>query len=98
MIVTVTSTVMDGTVVRWHRSLQAAEHHRPILSASRNGVQTHNDVYLHEIPAEVLRTANDAYEKLRRDRAADVRHLATHVNRGPSNGPLIPIEEASSDG
>ncbi|WP_084965258.1 hypothetical protein [Thermoactinospora rubra] len=96
MIVLVTPAVMDGTVVRWYRSLAAAETHRPILSASRRGVQTHNDVYLHEIPTQVMQAANAAYETLRRDPDADLKHLATHRHRGPSNGPLVPVEEADN--
>ncbi|MGP3917683.1 hypothetical protein [Nonomuraea sp. 10N515B] len=96
MIVTVNTTIMDGTVVRWFRSLDAAQTQRQVMSASRHGVRV--EVYLHEIPGEALRAANGAYETLRRDRNADVRHLATHVNRGPSNGPLVPVGEAMSDG
>ncbi|MGI5286642.1 hypothetical protein ACQEVF_25340 [Nonomuraea polychroma] len=90
MIVTV-NKIMDETVVRWFRSLDAAQNQRHVMSASRHGVRV--EVYLHEIPAEAQRTAHGAYETLRRDRNADVTHLATHVNRGPSNGPLVPIEE-----
>ena len=93
-MVTVTATIMSGTVVRWHRNLTSAELHRPMLSASREGVMTHNDVYLNEIPPHWMAAAMEAYELLRRDPRADVRHLATHVHRGPSNGPLVPIEEA----
>lgn len=96
MIVTVTQTVMDGTVVRWHASLHAAETLRPILSAARRGVKVH-DAYLHEVPATTLRAANEAYEALRRDRKADVTHLATHRNSVVSNGPLVPVEEAHGD-
>jgi hypothetical protein len=97
MIITVKTTIMDGTVVRWYRRLDDANIHRPVLSASRNGVRVH-DVYLHEIPDEVLSVAQDAYAVLRRDPHADVHHLATHVNRGPTNGPLVPVEEVGSDG
>jgi len=96
MIVTVTSTIMDGTVVRWYRTLPDAQIHRPILSVSRAGVRVH-DVYLHEVPDEALAIAQDAWAVLRRDPRHDVRYLATHVNRGPSNGPLVPVEEAKDE-
>ncbi|MFB4273032.1 hypothetical protein [Nonomuraea sp. GTA35] len=92
MIVTVTKAARDGSVVRWHTCLAAAETFRPVMTADRHGVRV--NAYLHEIPAEALRAAEQAYETLRRDREADVSHLATHVHRGPSNGPLVPVEEA----
>ncbi|MGW6502968.1 hypothetical protein [Nonomuraea angiospora] len=95
MIVTV-NTFSNETMVRWFRSLEAAQTQRHVMSATRHGVRV--EVYLHEIPAEALRAAQNAYEVLRRDRNADVNYLATHVNRGPANGPLVPVEEASSDG
>lgn len=97
-VITVTATIMSGAVVRWHQTLSAAENHRPVLSASREGVMTHNDVYLNEIPPDWIAAATQAYETLRRNPRADVRHLATHVNRGPSNGPLVPVEEVADRG
>ncbi|MEU6781494.1 hypothetical protein ABZ912_20000 [Nonomuraea angiospora] len=97
-VITVTATVMSGTVVRWHESLQAAENHRPVLSASREGVMTHNDVYLNEIPSEWISAAMQAYEKLRRAPRADMKHLATHRHSVVANGPLVPVEKEASDG
>jgi hypothetical protein len=95
MIVTVTATVMDGTAVRWYRGMSAAEMHRPVLSASRRGVKVYDGVYLNEVPPEWIAAAMQAYETLRGDPRADVKHLATHVNKGPSNGPLVPVEEVA---
>jgi len=92
MIVTVTAT-MDGTVVRWHRTLADAQTYRPALTASRNGVMAPYG-YVTDVPPEWMQAAVQAYETLRRDPKADVKHLATHVNRGPANGPLVPVEEA----
>jgi hypothetical protein len=93
VIITVTATVMDGTVVRWHHTLSAAETHRPAISASRRGVAVQAE-YLTDLPPEWVAAATAAYETLRRTPRADMRHLATHRNRGPSNGPLVPVEEA----
>lgn len=96
-IITVTATVMDGTVVRWHHTLSAAETFRPAVSASRRGVAIHAE-YLTDVPAEWVTSATRAYETLRRAPRADMKHLATHRNRGVMNGPLVPVEEARLDG
>ena len=93
-VITVTATIMDGTVVRWYRAFGDAQTRRPFLSASRNGVKVHEG-YLHEIPDEVLQVAQEAYGKLRRTPGADLSELATHINKGPLNGPLVPVEEAT---
>jgi hypothetical protein len=93
-VVMVFPTIMDGTVVRWYRTVAAAENHRPVLSASRNGVMVHAE-YLTSIPDAWVDSAKTTYMRLERDRNADVRHLATHRNQGPSNGP---IAEVSSGG
>lgn len=91
-VVTVTATVMSGTVVRWHRDLYAAEEHRPVLSASRDGVLIESGVYLHTLPPEWLAAATAAYEALKRDRGADMSALATH-RRAAMFGALEPVEE-----
>lgn len=91
MIVTVTPTVMDGTVVRWYHDadrLDDLDAIRPMLSASRNGVMV--GTYLHQVPTVLLAAAQDAYETLRRDRGADLRHLATHRSKAMF-GPLEPV-------
>jgi len=96
-VVTVTPTICDGTVVRWHRDVNAAANHRTVVSASRNGVSIHTE-YLHEVPADWLTAANAAYEQLRRNRNADVGHLATHRNSIVRNGPLVPVEREADHG
>jgi hypothetical protein len=93
-VITVTPTVRDGVVVRWHRSLGHAQTHRPVVSASRRGVAVHAE-YITDVPVGWMVAATQAYEALLNDRRADLSYLATHVNRGPSNGPLVPVEEAS---
>lgn len=95
-VITVKATIMDGTVVRWHRNLNAAEIHLPTLSASHNGVMVHGE-YLTDVPDTWITAAREAHETLRADRDADMTHLATHRNRGFPNGPLVPVEEADVD-
>lgn len=91
-VITVTATVMDGQVVRWHRTVQAAATMRPEVSASRNGVAVHAQ-YLTDVPPEWVDAAKAAHSVMRCNRQADMRILATHINQGPSNGPLVPVEQ-----
>lgn len=93
MVVTVTPTINSGWVVRWFGSEQAAEHREPMLSASRAGVCV--SCYLHQVPADVLATATQAYETLRDGREEGILALATHRKRGLF-GPLVPVERAPS--
>lgn len=93
MIVTVTPTVMDGTVVRWYHNEDAAEYGREMVSASRNGVRVNG--YLNDVAADVLSAAQQAYETLRRDNRADVSGLATHRRSGMF-GPLVPVTTGES--
>lgn len=94
MIVTVTPTVIDGTVVRWYFVEVDAEISGvdPDISASRNGVRI--GTFLHLVPADVLATAQQAHETLNADHHANLRHLATH-RRGGLFGPLKPITAGS---
>ena len=94
-VITMTSTVMSGTVVRWHRSLSAAENVSPVLSASRDGVMIHGDQFLARIPQEWVDAANQAHRDLAAGR--DVRDLATHSHRG-FMGPLEPVAHAPKPG
>lgn len=98
-VITVTATVMDGVVIRWHHAVSAAETFRPAVSASRKGVAIHAE-YLTDVPPEWVNAAMQAYETLRCAPRADMKHLATHRHSVVPNGPLVPIEaeEASSDG
>lgn len=95
-VVTVITTIMDGTVVRWYRNLEAADLSRPMISASRNGVAVHR-TYLTDVPDELITAAREAYEKLRRERSADMTALATHVQRG-MRGPHVPVGQGGDDG
>lgn len=92
MIVTVTPTIMDGTVVRWYATENPEGLGEPQVSVSRNGVLVSG--YLHEVPEAVLAQAQELHRRWRRDRDAwpDVRKLATHRRRGIL-GPLEPVEQ-----
>jgi hypothetical protein len=90
-IITVTATIMDGTVIRWYASVQAADGGRATVSASRNCVMVHDLAeHAEAVPAEWLAAAEAAHAVLRQDRNADVKHLATH--HWPLFGVLAPVE------
>jgi hypothetical protein len=88
-VITVTPMIVAGTVVRWYHSTDDNE--RPVLSASREGVMIHGDVFWHDIPREWLNRAKDAHEMLKLSGGKrDVGHFATHKRRGLT-GPLEPV-------
>lgn len=68
-------TVMDGTVIRWYRSDQAAIAGESIISASRNGVMSHGAL----ITPDVFEAAWVVHERLKLDRRADLRDVVTHT-------------------
>jgi hypothetical protein len=94
-VVTVTPTIQDGQVVRWYRTLVAAENGVETMSASRNGVMVNG--FLHEVGPTLLAVAED----IRRGLSAgwDVSHAATHRRTHLFGGDLEPIvrEEATDD-
>jgi len=87
-IVTVTATIMDGIVVRWFGSVEAAENPAicGVISASRNGVVGGGDY----ITPDDWKAAWSAHERLKRDPNASLRDLATHRAAGLM-GPLEPV-------
>lgn len=88
-VITVTPTIQSGTVVRWYRSTDDNE--RPVLSASREGVMIHGDVFWHDIPREWLNRATAAHEMLKLSNGKrDLNYFATHKRRGLT-GPLEPV-------
>lgn len=91
-VITVTVTVMDGTVVRWFRDLNAAENMRAAVSASRNGVSIHAE-YLTDVPKLWVDAALEAYGELKVNRDVNLSGMATHRHRGAMNGPLVPVEK-----
>lgn len=88
-VVTVTPTIMDGTVVRWHAGGSAEEAGRALVSASHSGVMIHGDVFLHDLPAAWLEAAQDACARIKGGR--DVSRLATH-RRPFGSRTLIPVD------
>ena len=92
-VVTVTPTISDGVVVRWHMSLGAAGGGYPVLSASRNAVIVHEATLRSDAAHEALRQLLDhAFAvQVRIRRGDDVRDLATHERRGLT-GPMVPVD------
>lgn len=92
-VVTVTPTIGDGTVVRWHTSEAAAGGGYPFVSASRNAVIVHEATLRTAAAGENLRRLLDhAFAvQARILRGEDVRDLATHERRGLT-GPMLPVE------
>lgn len=94
MIVTVTPTIMDGTVVRWYLTDDPeAALTAPGISASRNEVRV--NVPEDEIPPAIRAAAQAGHEALRRDPEVDLAGLATHRRQGLL-GPLRPIKEVTT--
>lgn len=94
--VTVTPTVMDGTVVRWFASEREMRFGTCILSASRNKVVVEHAEFrslddferFHRLATEAIQVA----DSLRR--GDSVAHLATHQRAGLS-GPYVAIDGGS---
>jgi len=88
-VVITTPTLMDGTVVRWYRSMAAAAYHQASVSASCSRVSVHDDDY-QTLPQEWVALAMDVHRRLARDHRADVGHVVTHRRRLGSD-QLIPV-------
>ncbi len=95
MIVIVTPTIQDGTVVRWYRNEWEAENRSVQISASRNAVKIHGTLEVDDWFDEVVPQARQAHEVLRQNHDADMNHLATHRRNGLV-GPLVPVEHAKA--
>lgn len=93
-VITVTATIMDGTVVRWFDSLDAAERNDPVVSASRTMVVRHRK----PVPAEWDAAAQEVFRTLDYDRNFDLRYMATHICEHPLsfNSRLIPVARGES--
>lgn len=94
-VVIVAPTVMDGTVVRWYRSVSAAETSRASVSASRRGVAIHEE-FLTDIPTAWVEQAGKAHRVLAANPRADLSELATHHHRRFTNGPIVPVGEGQT--
>ena len=97
MIVTVSPTIMDGTVVRWFESKGAEKAFRPIATASRN-----MPWYADDCPDDLRAKVDEAYEWLKRnqwasDRTQQAREKwATHDRPFP-HGELKPYERTGGE-
>lgn len=91
MIVTITPTVMDGTVLRWYDADDPAEvtGSQPVMSVSRNRVDVLDQ---NRVQPAAAQAAAEAYAELKANRYADVRGYATHyrTRRG-----LTPVKEGA---
>jgi hypothetical protein len=89
-VVVATPTIMDGTVVRWHRNMSAYAHGQVSVSASRHRVSIHDDEF-QTLPREWVDLALDVHRQLARDPKAPVGHVITHRHQG-LGGPLVPVQ------
>lgn len=90
MIVTITPTVMGGTVLRRYPTDDPERAvGLPLVSVSRNRIEARDEG---EVPEVVQQGAIAAFAELRRDRLADVRRYATHYRTIRSG--LVPITKA----
>lgn len=87
IVITVTPTIMDGTVVRWYTNLAAAENGREMASASRNRVM------LDGAPKTIADVAYIVHAQLKTDpNTDDLKHLATHRHTSLLGHNLEPVE------
>jgi hypothetical protein len=91
IVSTVTPTIMDGTVVRWYRSEIAAETHRVMVSASRNGISVGEHLTNGEVTPGVMERAELVHELLRRKPDADLSGWATHRRERTFGGGLVRV-------
>lgn len=89
-VVVAVPTVMDGTVVRWFRSMAAWQHHQVSVSASRHRVSVHDDEF-QTLPQEWVALAIDVHHHLARDPRTGVGHVVTH-RREVGSDQLVPVQ------
>lgn len=87
MVVIANPTIMDGLVVRWYLTIDAAQQGADVISASRNRVYANG-----EITPELFHAAWDAHLALKQDRPNAARGLATH-KKSFLGGMISPISE-----
>lgn len=70
-------TIMDGKVLRWYRSVEAAENGAEVVNASRNGVTVPGLVTMADKP--LIEHAFSVHQQLAANRDADVTEFVTHT-------------------
>lgn len=98
MVCTVAPTVLSGTVVRWYfpGDMAGRPEVEPAVSASRNGVRI--GTFLHEVPADIMALANEAFEILRDNGPRElVQAMATHRQTNTFGGGLEPIDHGGDE-
>lgn len=91
-VITATPTIQSGLVIRWFRGMGGYENRGAVLSASRDGVMIHGDVFLHDLPGEWVEAAKGATAAIRAEAQEDAKALATHRQDG-FLGPLVSVDE-----
>lgn len=89
-------TIMDGAVLRWYRTVEAAEAGNEILSASRDGIRVRG--YIDDVPEPVMALARHVHRLLAADAGAPVEHLATHRRKHLLGREVEPIQRAEVTG
>lgn len=95
IVCTVSPTIDAGTVVRWYRTVAAAEQRWPMIAADRYGVTKGAHLTNGEVPPEVVASAELAHATLRDDPKADLSGWATH--RREWSGFLVPVVRAEAE-
>ncbi|MFD5089377.1 hypothetical protein ACFWMR_02160 [Amycolatopsis thailandensis] len=94
LVVTVTPTIMEGTVIRWYRSLSAASTGgQAVASASRNGFSFF--IMLTRADNPLIDAVRDAHDALAAGHVNEVETIATH-RRHSLFGPLVPVDEVTT--
>lgn len=74
----VRTTIIDGTVLGWTPEEWIKDQFVSYaVTASRNGVLI-GEIYFHQVPEHILRTASSAWELLREGKIEEAEALATH--------------------
>lgn len=85
MIVIHFPTIMDGSVVRWYRTIDDAKQGLAVTSASRNSVFGFG-----ELTPEIFNAAWEIHERLKGDPGASVADITTH-RKSFGGGIITPV-------
>lgn len=93
----VRSTITDGTVLGWTPTAWVKDQFVSYaVTASRHGVLI-GEIYLHQIPDNILSSAREASTLLAQERIEEARAFATHERiRIGNSWHIVTIKETSS--